>query len=75
LENRRQKTEDRLSGYQKIRMQVIRPAGYQVKEQKTEVRRQKTEGRRKKTEGRRQRTGYQVIRKSGCRASGQQGIR
>jgi hypothetical protein len=39
-----------LSGYQKIRAQVIRTAGYQVKEQKTEDRRQKTENRRQKAE-------------------------
>ena len=30
-EDRKQKTEDRLPGYQKIRVQVIRTAGCQVK--------------------------------------------
>jgi len=38
----------RLSGYQEIRVQVIRTAGYQVKEQRTEDRRQMTEGTRLK---------------------------
>jgi hypothetical protein len=39
-----------LSGYQKIRAQVIRTAEYQVKEQKTEDRRLRTEDRRRKVE-------------------------
>ena len=37
-EDRGQKTENRLSGYLKIRVQVIRKAGYQVKEQKAKDR-------------------------------------
>jgi len=38
VEDRGQKTENRKSGYQRIRVQVIRKAGYQVKGQKEEDR-------------------------------------